>query len=81
MAGEDVVANLISELKSSVESSIKLEGEMIRLTNYASALAMALECVKVCLKEIERSRSCFSREIWIQEKALHYDPISTLYCN
>lgn len=52
VAGEDVVADLISELKSSVQSTIKLEGEMIRLTNCASALAMALECVKVLLDNL-----------------------------
>lgn len=47
VAGEEVIADLISELKSSISSDIKHEGEIMHLTNHASALAMVLECIKV----------------------------------
>ncbi|GMH37437.1 hypothetical protein BSKO_05310 [Bryopsis sp. KO-2023] len=47
VAGDEVIAELIAELRSSVMSCMKLEGEMIHLTNHASALATALDCARV----------------------------------
>lgn len=61
VAGEEVIADLISELKSSLSSDIKHEGEMIKLTNHASGLAMALECIKVCWKAHARAQAIYTR--------------------
>lgn len=46
VTGEDVISELISELWVSYAAGQNFEGDMLRLTNYAAALATCLESVR-----------------------------------
>eukprot|EP00887_Chlorella_sp_A99_P002714 scaffold6.g2714.t1 len=46
--GADVLAELLSELRASVEMSAGFEGEMRSLAGYARSLAIVLDCLVAC---------------------------------
>ncbi len=46
MTGREVIAELVVELRVSVEAAEQFEGEMRNLAAYAKALAQALDCIR-----------------------------------
>ncbi len=46
MTGKEVIAELVVELRASVEAAEQFEGEMRNLAAYAKALAQALDCIR-----------------------------------
>ena len=46
MTGKDVIAELVVELRASVQQAEQFEGEMRNLAAYARALAQALDCIR-----------------------------------
>jgi hypothetical protein len=46
VTGKEVIAELVVELRASVEAAEQFEGEMRNLAAYAKALAQALDCIR-----------------------------------
>jgi len=46
VTGREVIAELVMELRASVEAAEQFEGEMRNLAAYAKALAQALDCIR-----------------------------------
>lgn len=46
VTGKDVIAELVVELRASVQQAEQFEGEMRNLAAYARALAQALDCIR-----------------------------------
>ena len=46
VTGKEVIAELVMELRASVEAAEQFEGEMRNLATYAKALAQALDCIR-----------------------------------
>ena len=46
VTGREVIAELVVELRVSVEAAEQFEGEMRNLAAYAKALAQALDCIR-----------------------------------
>ena len=46
MTGKEVIAELVVELRASVQQAEQFEGEMRNLAAYARALAQALDCIR-----------------------------------
>lgn len=46
MTGREVIAELVLELRASVQAAQQFEGEMRNLAAYAQALAQAIDCIR-----------------------------------
>ena len=46
VTGREVIAELVTELRASVQAAEQFEGEMRNLAAYAKALAQALDCIR-----------------------------------
>ena len=46
VTGREVIAELVVELRASVQAAEQFEGEMRNLAAYAKALAQALDCIR-----------------------------------
>ena len=46
VTGKEVIAELVVELRASVQAAEQFEGEMRNLAAYAKALAQAIDCIR-----------------------------------